>query len=119
MKAALYCKFPVDETGGPEILEQELILISLLQKIDGELYAIYVDRGNTLSVPEASFLQMVQDGLAHRFDVLLCVTPKLFCQKQNKELFHLITIFPECMFCQNNFSEKSHTHLPDSHTITI
>ena len=46
MKAALYCKFPVDETGGPEILEQELILISLLQKIDGELYAIYVDRGH-------------------------------------------------------------------------
>lgn len=93
MKAALYCCFPCKDC--PDILEQELILVRLMQHVDGELYAIYVDRGlDTPGIPKASFLQMVQDGKTHLFDILLCINPQMFDECAELELTSLITIFP-------------------------
>lgn len=94
MRAALYCKFPIEKIQS-DILEQERILIRLMEQIKGELYAIYVDHGNEHYIPQAAFLQMIQDGTAHRFDILLCLTPDLFCAQQKTSLSHLILIFPD------------------------
>ncbi len=110
MKAALYCCFPCKEFDCPDILEQELILVNLMQHVNGELYAIYVDKGLEASLmPKASFLQMVQDGKTHLFDVLLCIHPRMLDECGDLELTSLITIFPP----------ETGTHSLSSHTIKL
>lgn len=110
MKAALYCCFPCEEFDCPDILEQELILVNLMQHVDGELYAIYVDKGLEAALtPRASFLQMVQDGKTHLFDVLLCIHPRMLEAYADLELASLITIFPS----------EPVTHSAPSHTIKL
>lgn len=91
MKAAFYCCYPTDSAQTPDLLEQQLLLMELLKQLKGELYAIYVDRGNNAG---QAYAQMISDSQKHSFDVLLCLSPNLLKKSPETELSDLVIIFP-------------------------